>query len=139
LPRSTTSPLDKPPAAREDIAMGEIKAIVLLAALVAASSAGAAKPKLPPYPEALRCAALTEAWTKQVEVLSDEGRKRFDAALFWGLAASDSARHARLTSAKFKQDQLDAGAVAAAEIAGNDARAAAELRACVARVPPLKP
>ncbi len=111
---------------------------MLLCALAVASTA-AAKPKLPPYPEALRCAALTEAWAKQVEVASDEGRKRFDGALFWGLAASDSARHARLTAAKFKQDQLDAGALAAAELARSDPKAATELRACVARVPPLKP
>jgi len=118
--------------------MGEFRKIVLLGALVVASTA-AAKTKRPPYPEALRCAALTEAWTKQVEVTTAEGRKRFDAALFWGLAASESARHARLTAAKFKQDQIDAGALAAAELAGNDSRAAAELQGCVARVPPLKP
>ena len=113
--------------------------ILLLGALAASASPAGAKPKLPLYPEALRCAALTEAWAKQVEILSEEGRKRFDGALFWGLAASDSARHARLTAAKFKQDQRESGALAAAELAKGDSSAAAELQACVARVPPLKP
>jgi hypothetical protein len=113
--------------------------IFWLGALAAASAAGAAKPKLPPYPEALRCASLTQAWTKQVEIASDEGSRRFDKAMFWSLAAAEAGRKGGLAAARIEADQAAGTEAARAELARSDPAAGTELAACVARVPPLKP
>lgn len=111
---------------------------LLLAALCAAAAPAAAKrPALPPYPKALRCAALTEGSATLAKGTSEE-LQRYDEAVFWGFAASESAQKAKLTSPRFKQDQLDSGAAALAQLKAGDAAAAAELEACRKQVPPLK-
>jgi len=113
--------------------------LLIAAAFCAASAPAAAEgPPLPPYPEALRCAALTEAAATLATGTAEEA-PRFDAAVFWGLAASESARKARLPSARFKQDQRESGAAALERLKAADAAAAAELEACRRRVPPVEP
>ncbi|MBV8685505.1 MAG: hypothetical protein JOZ90_16570 [Alphaproteobacteria bacterium] len=112
---------------------------LLLAAVALLGGPALAKGKpLPSYPHALRCAALTEAAAKQVEPNSAEERLRFDRALYWGLAASEVARKAGLTSARFKQDQEEAGAAASAELAAPSAQAETELATCARQVPRLR-
>jgi hypothetical protein len=110
--------------------------VVLLAGL--AAPAAAAGTKLPPYSEALRCAALTEAWTRQVEIASAEGSRRYDKAIFWALAAAEAGRKAGLAAARIEADQAAGTDTARAELARSDPAAGTELAACVARVPPLK-
>lgn|GEM_PF-2960629 len=109
------------------------------AALAALVALAAAPPALPPYPKALRCAALLEMAVKGQDFVSPEVRARFDAAIFWSMAAADGARAAGYASARFKQDERDAAAVAAPQLAAKDAAALAELDACLKAVPPLKP
>jgi len=61
---------------------------------------------------------------------------RYDHAVFWGLAASEAARKAKVTGARFKQDQLDSGAAALAQLKEGDAKSTAELDTCRRQVPP---
>jgi len=111
--------------------------LLVAAACCAASAPGAARrAPLPPYSEAIRCAALTEAAAKLATGTAEEA-PRFDEAMFWGLAASESARKAKLSSARFKQDQRESATAALARLEAADAGAAAELAACRKRVPPL--
>lgn len=111
---------------------------VALLALAAAAPAAATR-KLPPYPQALRCAALTEAWATQVELMSLEGSKRMDKALYWGLVSADAARLRALPPVRYKRDQIEAVETARAQLQSGNEAAAAELDKCVAAVPPLKP
>ena len=104
----------------------------MIAAALASTGPGG---PLPPYPEALRCAALTEASARLANPKSEEGRERFDKAIFWGMAASEAAQKAKLTGARFTRDQLDWGAVALAELKAGKRSALAELEACRKRVP----
>jgi hypothetical protein len=110
---------------------------LLLAVLGVATTtpAAAKRPPLPPYPYALRCAALTEAAAKLAEGSSEEPL-RFDQALFWGLAASEAARKAKLSGKRFTQDQLDTGRAALAELKAGNAAATFGLEACRRQVPP---
>jgi hypothetical protein len=109
------------------------------AALVALLAAATAPhPPLPPYPKALRCAGLLETAVKGSDFVSPETRVRFDAAIFWSFAAADAARAAKRSAAQFTQDQRDAAAAAAPQMAAKEAAALAELDACVKAVPPLK-
>jgi hypothetical protein len=102
-------------------------------------SAAAPHPSLPPYPKALRCAGLLEAAVKGADLTSAQGRVRFDAAIYWSLAAMDAARAGKRSSAQSEQDQRDAAAAARPQLEAKEAAALAELDACVKAVPPLKP
>ena len=112
-------------------------ALALLA--LAAASAAAAARKLPPYPQVIRCAALTETWAMQVELMSQEGSRRSDKALYWGLMSVEAARRRALPPVRYARDQKKALETARAQLAANDPAAAAELDKCVAAVPPRKP
>lgn len=92
---------------------------------------------LPPYAESIRCAGLAEAASQASDGRSQEGRRLFDAAMFWGLAASEGGRKEGVAAGTFKSDQVSARLRAAGELAPG-AAAKAELDACVARVPPLE-
>ena len=109
---------------------------VLIAMLAAAPQAGPAG-GLPPYADSIRCAALAEAAAEAASPSSDEGKRLFDAAIFWGMAASEGARKAKLPAARFTSDQSTAAAAARIELQKGDEAASAELSACLARVPPL--
>jgi hypothetical protein len=106
-------------------------AALLLTAAAPAAPGGA----LPPYPEALRCAGLTEAWTKQVDQKSAEWSVRWDKAIFWGMAASEAGRKAKVSGSSFTADQVREAATAGVQLEARDAGALAELAACVERVP----
>ena len=103
-------------------------------ALGAAGQAG----QLPPYAESIRCAGLAEAASAESDKDSEAGRKLFDAALFWGLAASEAGRKDGIPAATFSSDQIAARTRAAGELGPSNPGAAAELEACLARVPPPK-
>lgn len=111
--------------------------LLLVVALLVAPAVAAKRRPLPTYPQALRCAALTGAFLRQVEPLSDEARSRFDSALFWGLAASETARKAKLGAAHFERELESEMLAAQAQLHETDSAAAAELDACLKEVPPL--
>ncbi|HEY0112631.1 MAG TPA: hypothetical protein VGB59_05695 [Allosphingosinicella sp.] len=116
--------------------------LLLLAALIATPSFAEAKKRpLPTYAHAVRCAGLTGAWMREVPEASEEGLKRFDRALFWGLAASEVARRNKLTAARMEADTQGSVARAQSEFGGAGPVAEAarrELGACVAEVPPIR-
>jgi hypothetical protein len=113
--------------------------MLIIAAILALapSGAGPSPGRLPPYVRSLRCAGLSEA---MMEIASTDKDRApwYDAAMFWGLAASEAARKDGLPSARFKQDQLDAEESAEAELKTGDVRAQGEASQCLRQVPPLK-
>jgi hypothetical protein len=111
-------------------------ATMILLALAAAGPKQAAD-TLPPYTESIRCAGLAEGAAAGAS--GEEERRLYDAAIFWGMAASEAARKAKLPGSRFTEDQLAAAAAAKTELAAEGAGAKAELAACLARVKPLKP
>lgn len=90
--------------------------------------------ELPAYADSIRCAGLAEA-ADQLE--ADEARSRplYDAALYWGLAASERARKDGIASATFKADQLRARETALKQLKSGDADAAGAAIQCVMKVP----
>jgi hypothetical protein len=109
---------------------------VLIAMLAAGPQAGPPS-GLPPYADAIRCAALAEAAAETASHSSGDGKRLFDAAIFWGMAASEGARKAKLPAARFTSDQSEAAAAARVELEKRDEAASAELATCLERVPPL--
>jgi hypothetical protein len=106
--------------------------------LLATTAAGAApRDHLPPYTEGIRCAGLAEAAFGASDQASRRGRQLYDAAIFWGLAASEAARKAGLLAERFTRDQQEAAAKGRSDLAGGAPQPAAELEACLKRVPPL--
>ena len=108
-------------------------AMLLLLGAAALHGAGG---ELPPYSQSIRCAGLAEAAMKAGAAGAEE-RRLFEAAIFWGMAASEAARKAKYPSARFTADQLSAAAAAKAELQAKAPGARVELAACLARVPPL--
>ncbi len=109
-------------------------AAALLAAAMPAFAAGP-NGKLPPYAESIRCAGLAEAAARRDADGIGPGRPYYDAALFWGMAASEAARKDGLSGARFTADQQEAAARARAELDAPGTEAFEELARCVARVP----
>jgi hypothetical protein len=107
--------------------------MILTALLILAQQQG----PLPEYPVSIRCAALAEAAHK---LDPDEVRTRpyFDAALYWGLAASERARKDGIASDAFKAEQIKARALAVTDLSGGTPGPKAELVECLAKVPNLK-
>jgi hypothetical protein len=93
-------------------------------------------PPLPPYADAIRCAGLMEAASNIAGPESAEGMRRFDHAIFWGMAASEAGRKEGVASSKFKQDQNDARTLAEGQLKAADPAAQTELDACTAQVRP---
>jgi hypothetical protein len=106
-------------------------------ACLAAAPAGARKPKLPPYPVALRCAVLTGAYMHQVPEGSKEGLARFDKALFWGLATAEAAAKAKLPRGQVDRDVDTRLPAVRAELEAGNRTTRAELEGCLKQVPPL--
>lgn len=103
---------------------------MILAALLLAQQG-----PLPPYADSIRCAGLVEA-ADQIEADEVRSKPLYDAALFWGLAASERARKDGISSAGFKADQVRARETALAELKSGDAAAADATIECVMKVPP---
>jgi hypothetical protein len=107
----------------------------MLTLLLLASAA--APTSLPPYGESIRCAGLAEAAARLENDGVKPGRAAFDAAIFWGMAASEAARKDGLSGARFTADQEQAAAKAAVDLQAPGTDALVELALCVARVPRL--
>lgn len=112
-----------------------LKAAVAAAALIAAPAA-TAQGKLPPYPEALNCAALTHAAAKIGKGTPQES-VLFDQLIYWGMAAADAGRAAGKTGKAVDTEVPALSAQLEPKLRAQDGATTAALAACVARVPPL--
>lgn len=112
-----------------------LKAAAIAAALIAAPAA-TAQGKLPPYPEALNCAALTHAALKIGKGTPQESQL-FDHVIFWGMAAADAGRVAGKTGKTVDTEVPALSAQLEPKLRAQDGATTAALAACVARVPPL--
>jgi hypothetical protein len=107
---------------------------LVLAFLLAASAT------LPPYPEALRCAALSQAAFEPVKNASGpQAAARYDRLIFWSMAASEAARKDKRAASAFEAELAAAAKKAAWEFRSAGSGALDELARCDARVPPLEP
>ncbi len=98
--------------------------------------AATAQGKLPPYPEALRCAALTSAAAK-IGKDTPQSSQLFDHVIYWGMTAADSGRAAGKTARAVDAEvDREAGGVEA-RLRAQDGGTAAALADCVRRVPAL--
>ncbi|HEV7290187.1 hypothetical protein [Sphingomonas sp.] len=91
---------------------------------------------MPPYPEALNCAALTHAALKIGKGTPQESQL-FDQLIYWGMAAADSGRAVGKNGKKVDAEVAAQSAQREARLRAQDGEATAALAACVARVPAL--
>jgi hypothetical protein len=108
-------------------------AVLATAPALAGPAAAEGRPPLPPYTVSIRCAGLAEAAHEKAS--REEQHRLFDAAMFWGLAASDRARADGLTAAVFSADQQAAKTKGAEDLAKTDGKAVEELKVCLETVP----
>lgn len=106
------------------------------AAVLFASPGASAQAKLPPYPEALNCAALTHAALKIGKGTPQESQL-FDHLIFWGMAAADAGRAAGKTSKAVDSEVAAQSAALETRLRSQDGATTAALASCVARVPAL--
>ena len=107
------------------------------AAVLFAGSGASAQAKLPPYPEALNCAALTHAAAKIGKGTPQESQL-FDQLIFWGMAAADAGRAAGKTSKAVDAEVAARSATLESRLRAQDGATTAALASCVARVPALE-
>lgn len=110
---------------------------VLIAATVAALLASpvvSAQGKLPPYPEALRCAALTNAASKIGKGTPQESQL-FDHVIYWGMAAADSGRAAGKNGKTVDAEVAREAATIEPQLRAQNGSVTGALAACVAKVP----
>jgi hypothetical protein len=110
--------------------------IAAAAAVLFISPGASAQGKVPPYPEALRCAALTNAAAKIGKGTPQESAL-FDHTIFWGMAASDAGRAAGKTAKVVEAEVARDGTAAEARLRAQDGATSAALAACVRQVPAL--
>lgn len=113
--------------------------IFLAAAAAAAlfvSPGVSAQGKLPPYPEALRCAALTSAAAK-LGRSTPQASQLFDHQIYWGMAAADAGRATGKSARTVDAEVTREAAAAEPKLQAKDGGSTAALAACVARVPAL--
>ena len=112
--------------------------VFLTAAAAAVLFVGSSAPphKLPPYPAALRCAALTNAAAKVGKGTPQESQL-FDHVIFWGMAASDAGRGAGKTAKAVEAEVARDAAAAEPRLRAQDGAPASALAACVRQVPAL--
>ncbi len=106
------------------------------AAVLLVSPGVSAQGKLPPYPEALRCAALTHAALKIGKGTPQES-VLFDHVIYWGMAAADSGRAASKSGKAVDAEVVQQSASLEPQLRAQNATAITALAACVARVPAL--
>lgn len=104
---------------------------------VMALGAQAARPAPLSYDEAVRCAGLAQAASELEGGESEEGRGLSDAALYWSLAAMQSAQAGGRAASVAEADQTRARVRAVRELTADDAQARAALRRCRERTPRL--
>lgn len=112
-----------------------LKAAAIAAALIIAPAA-MAQGKLPPYPEALNCAALTHAAAKIGKGTPQES-VLFDHLIYWGMATADAGRAAGKSGKAVDAEVAAQSAQLEPKLRAQDGATASALAACVARVPPL--
>lgn len=106
------------------------------AAAVLFVGSGASAQKLPPYPDALRCAALTNAAAKIGKGTPQESQL-FDHVIFWGMAASDAGRGAGKNAKAVEAEVARDAAAAESRLRAQDGATSSALAACVRQVPAL--
>lgn len=106
------------------------------AAVLCASPGVSAQGKVPPYPEALRCAALTNAAAKIGKGTPQESAL-FDHTIFWGMAASDAGRAAGKTARAVEAEVAREASAAESRLRAQDGATSTALAACVRQVPAL--
>ena len=119
------------PGSGRGLTQGAVRRLLPLMLSLLLLAAAAPTPTLPPYAESIRCAALEEAYAE--ESRSD---RAFDDAIYWGMAASESARNSGLSAERFAQDQKEALEKAKADLETGQA-ILEEIADCTAGVPPL--
>lgn len=110
-------------------------AAAIAAALIAAPAA-TAQGKLPPYPEALNCAALAHAALKIGKGKPQESQL-FDHLIYWGMAAADAGRAAGKNGKTVDAEVPALSAQLESKLRSQDGATVSALAACVARVPAL--
>ena len=112
-----------------------LKAAAIAAALIIAPAV-TAQAKLPPYPEALNCAALTHAALKIGKGTPQES-VLFDHLIYWGMAAADAGRAAGKAGKSVDTEVAAQSGQLEPKLRAQDGATTAALAACVARVPAL--
>lgn len=112
-----------------------LKAVAIATALIAAPAA-TAQGKLPPYPEALNCAALTHAALKIGKGTPQESQL-FDHLIYWGMTAADAGRAAGKNSKTVDAEVPALSGQLEPKLRSQDGATVSALAACVARVPAL--
>lgn len=111
--------------------------LLALALTAQVSAPVAPPPRVMPYVEVVRCAGLTQAASELEGGESPEGRKLFDTALYWSLAASQIAVAGGQALRQADADQNAARILAVRELGSGNAKARTELQACQRRTPDL--
>ena len=89
------------------------------------------------YDEAVRCAGLTQAASELEGGESTQGRRLYDAALYWSLAAMQAATVAGKPAPAAEADQTRARIAAVRQLNGDAAEARATLQRCQQKTPNL--
>ena len=106
------------------------------AAVLFVNPGALAQGKVPPYPEALRCAALTSAAAKIGKGTPQESQL-FDHLIYWGMAAADAGRAADKTAKTVDAEVARDSAAAEPRLRSQDGGTTSALADCVRRVPAL--
>lgn len=89
------------------------------------------------YDEAVRCAGLTQAASELEGGESAQGRRLYDAALYWSLAAMQAATAAGKPAPAAEADQTRARIAAVRSLNGDASEARAALQRCQQKTPNL--
>lgn len=95
-----------------------------------------AQGKVPPYPEALRCAALSDAALRVGKGTPQESQL-FDRNIFWSMAAADAGRAAGKTARAVDGEVERESAGYQPRLRSGDGAATSALASCAGRVTPL--
>ena len=109
--------------------------VLILAGLVGAEPAQ--ENELVSYAEAVQCAGLTQAASELEGGESVEGKRLYDAALYWSLAAMQAATAAGKSAQAAEGDQTRARIAAVRRLSAEGAAGRAALRQCLQRTPNL--
>jgi hypothetical protein len=111
-------------------------AVASALALCVTPAAAAPQATLPPYPEALRCAALSHA-ALAIGKGTPQESALFDNLIYWGMASADAGRAAGKSAKSVDAEVERDSATLQAKLRGQDAATVAAVADCAKRVPPL--
>jgi len=89
------------------------------------------------YDEAVRCAGLTQAASELEGGESVQGRRLYDAALYWSLAAMQAATAAGKPASVAEADQTRARIAAVRQLSAETPQARTALQRCQQKTPNL--